>query len=734
MSSYFGVSSENLATSFNSAVQNCSLYNLSNMHYALQLDGQQSYGISFIASERIAILCNQVASISPAWISTVAKIVSLGGVFCAIGRFVLFELKGGVNEADSKLRDVAWNDVSDDFNEVTSGLWWAEKVENALIIVEQGFQNSDKLINVASLVSYVALCVLGHPIEGVSGLIGLGLVTLKRHAQLPATIDRYLQPIVNLAKVIYGFTQSTFILFRIVAVFNGLERVYSLLPSSELGRSILPAKIINPLHGLHCYERLTQSYQELIVAQRRKWIADSGLGAERFSIIPTYVHADRVNEVLPPDYLSQMDDVDINQIFNDLDAAIERLKTDTQEWRKDTETCQWQTWAQVWETAQTSPSEGGGVVYKSGYEMLKIAATSGKVADVLPPDVGLFQKVIKALAHSILHDEENLKAKLIDFERIGKQCAERWTSEVQFLLSPNTKDLGWAVHNELAKLRGSILQGVIHDFGQGKITTGDYYIDAQLSNPDDKTLKFLGALKPLMALTGGVNGTHVLNSFHDAFRPIFRTYEGEVNAQLHPYNLLGSLFQRFFALNEYIPKAIDFLKDPEKDPGGYILSYFYATIIGMQAASSHPASAQLSILPFAIYPALQAHFDEPERLVEHIYDAIYPQLVFDEKSGKFEERRKIQWESVQTWMNNFVTNLSASEDENLDPAVDFHDHYFEDIELGGNVEIKGSGKIVPTLTLEGVRLMLWDMGILKRHPKDQSLEYLYITNGRPQAR
>ncbi len=720
MSSYVGISSENLIVSFNSIVQNCSLYSLSNTQYALQLDGQQTYGISFIAAERIVILCQQLSPIAPAWISTAGAIVALAGTFSLVSQIIVSQMEGLCNEIKRSPEGISFRGWTK--HDLADYIWWFDKVKDLSRLIVQGFQNSDRLINVASLVSYAALCALGHPIEGVSGFVGMGLVTLKRNAQLPALVDHYLQPVVNMARIIYGFTQSTFFVFRIGSILSGLSQVYSILSTSWLAKSILPAKILNPLLGLHCYERLTQSYQELIVKQR-KWLTDSGLGAERFSIIPTYVHADRVNEVLPPDYLSQINDIDVNQIFNDLDAAIEKLKTDSREWRKDTVTDKWQTWAQAWEEAQSAPSEGGDVAYMSGYEMIKIAATTGRVADVLPPDVGLFQLVIKALAHSMLHDkdEDNLKTKLIDFQRIGKQCAERWTSEVQFLLNPNTKDLGWAVHNELAKMRGALLQGIMTSIIAGIKNAND------INNPE-----LSANIKTLLDITGGANGTHVLNSFHDAFRSIVRTYEGEVRAQLHPYSLWGSLFQMYFGLNEYVSGGISF--PDQSTPTSELLNIFgRGWLIGTSAAISHPASGQLTLLPYIIYPAFQQHFDKPESLVSCIYDAIYPQLVFDEKSRKFEERRKIQWESVQTWMNNFVTNLPDSEDENLDPAVDFQAHYFENIELGGNVDIKGSGKTVPTLTREGVRLMLWDMGILKRHPKE-NYDYIYKESGRPLER
>ncbi len=284
---------------------------------------------------------------------------------------------------------------------------------------------------------------------------------------------------------------------------------------------------------------------------------------------------------------------------------------------------------------------------------------------------------------------------------------ERWTSEVQFLLNPTTRDLQWGVHNELAKMRGGHLQSVLAKLQNGDI---DYFLPFEVTEnyrkgDEYKTIKdaFNKLLTPLFEMAGSANGTHVLNCFHDAFRHIFRTYEGEVRSTIHPYSLFGSMFQKYCCQDRYIADAMN----PEvfmEDCKSMIYAYFNTSVISTRALMSHEASGQLSSLGYLIYGGIGRHFEKPEELVERIYDAIYPELVPLE-NGTVDLKRTIQWESIAEWIGTFIEKLPTSDDEDFDPSTDFYQKHVKKMNLADTA--------APYLTKEGVRLMLWDMGILE---------------------
>lgn len=619
------------------------LYGHAKEQRALELDGKQVVSLSFVAAARLAILRNQIAPIAPLYHSKIEIMVMLTGLFTGVSEWVACSIQMWAKE-----------------HKVQKILWLGNQIEKVSYLLAQGFQVSDRIIEIASLGSYVALCALGFPVQGAIGLSGLLLVELKRHSLLPMLVDRYLENCLRVASLIYSFTQPMFWVLRALNIYSDLSFVFQSISDYTTHATWMPLAIRDPFYNLHQHEPINKvSY---LMNQDRLMFAP-------FRVNPTYVHAPEVADILPPDYLHELDAVPMEQVFADLEAAIQGLRGPD----GDPE------WALQWAALQAAPAEGS-VHGVSGYQKLKIAALTGRVEDQLPPNVEEFQRFIKALAHSMLQDPRYLKSRLLDLERIGKQCVERWTSEVQFLFCPKTKNLRWAVHNLLAKMRGIHLQETLLEIGE--------------SMKEER-------YDSLFKIAGGDTSIHVLNAYHAGFRSIFRTYEGEIQAKIRPYGIIESLFRRYVLLNSYIPKYMDGANLTFK---GFLNNW----AIGVIAADSNPATLVFGgAMPLLMYSKIGKHFKNSEVLVEAVYEAIYPQLLpREDVPGEVEVRREIQWEGVTTWAATFAEKLEgALEHEDQDAPTVFYLRYVKNVELGG--------KQVPYLNKEGVRLMLWDLGILK---------------------
>src|SRR5262249_4032247 len=155
-------------------VQTGTLYSLGSFQYTHQLDGKQPVMVTIAAMQRLDILRVQLSLIGSPWISPIGKAISYIGTGSCL--FFLFK---------EPLLKLARRCKID---------WLAKHVDQlADFVVRQMNSYSDRLVGVASITSYLALCILGFPVQGGMGLVGLALLELKKRQCLPEVIDRCLK-------------------------------------------------------------------------------------------------------------------------------------------------------------------------------------------------------------------------------------------------------------------------------------------------------------------------------------------------------------------------------------------------------------------------------------------------------------------------------------------------------------------------------------------------------------
>lgn len=302
-------------------------------------------------------------------------------------------------------------------------------------------------------------------------------------------------------------------------------------------------------------------------------------------------------------------------------------------------------------------------IEKNGLNDLKTCAISGRGAEKMPNDVELFQKVIKALVDSIMNDDLNFKLKVKELAEIGNSCHEGWTRDVTAMLAPETKRIEWAVHNILAKMRGGIVKEAITDF------------NANMNN--------FSALNLDMA--GGSNNIHITNAIEVAYWHRLRTFEGELYMQLNPPMPTTSLFLRHVVLGDNTAE----IKTIEN---------LYMALVMQQV---HLGLAVCGGMIPLIQRDITRAFTDPKRIIDIVNDAITPYYV-EGPDGRPEERRLISRDAVQAWMADIAKRRNIEMD---DP--DQIDRW-----LKVNEEARTFGHTSYQLTLESVKLLLWDMGIL----------------------
>jgi len=298
-------------------------------------------------------------------------------------------------------------------------------------------------------------------------------------------------------------------------------------------------------------------------------------------------------------------------------------------------------------------------IEKKGFDKLRQGAVTGRVENNLPNNVEFFQKLVKALVESILKDEDNFELKIRELAKIGNNCIEGWSREVAAMLQPKTKDLAWAVHYALAKRREAVVQNTLTNL-QGKL----------------KELIGIG----FENIAGGANGVHLLNGVQAASYNRTRTLSGNLYFEMHRPHPIEALLLRFWLSQQ-----------PDEASPGSDLMYFSAKL-----AVTHPAMVTgAQIIWEELERDFDNYFDDPENLVNEIYDAIKPQYI--QSGGQLEARREIIWEGAQKWQSD--------RSEKID---------FLDDTLKNNPKwLETDTQNKTTLTKAAIRVLLTDFGILQ---------------------
>jgi hypothetical protein len=281
----------------------------------------------------------------------------------------------------------------------------------------------------------------------------------------------------------------------------------------------------------------------------------------------------------------------------------------------------------------------------------------GYFEDVSPPNFEQFQRVMKALFASFLNDEESSEAKIRELANLGNSCTEGWTREINYLLKPITKNWKWCVHHHLARLRQEILQKCILDWDQ-----------------EQRTLN----------LAGNNNNIHLLNVINLAFWPRMRTYSAELLKALNGFGFLDIFFINY--------------NSQAREEKLSVLEYLSMIIRGLRY---DPAmSIALNSLGVDFLEEMIKQFNiqhSEEALVQHIYNCIY--------------EREIEWDIIVRWQQDFSNRYGINIFEKDECMGDFRKiDFFQEVEVFNEKTKKSENHFF--LTKKGVKLLLWDLGVI----------------------
>lgn len=314
-------------------------------------------------------------------------------------------------------------------------------------------------------------------------------------------------------------------------------------------------------------------------------------------------------------------------------------------------------------------------ILTAGLKKLRKGILEGRIEDQIPDNFELFRKTMYALIESILADPVDFKKRIMDLAEVGDNCVERWTSETCSLFDPQTTDFRWAVHYALSKWRGNTIAETL-------------------------------CKQP--SIEGGTNGVHLQNQFQRATLRYFRTFQGLYDVELRslslPEILSAILFpKKVFKINLKINKALH--------------EHFQANVLALILTTGFINSQMISrIKSFskAVAEAVYEHFQNPEAMVEFLYQAIKPRLEPDHEN-RLVSKRDIPLEAIRNWQ--------AAMSEKY-PNEDFSSPEYTKQDDAGEWY----------LTKRAIYFLLWDMGILDVSMKttlDKHLVGQEIRSNRP---
>lgn len=309
---------------------------------------------------------------------------------------------------------------------------------------------------------------------------------------------------------------------------------------------------------------------------------------------------------------------------------------------------------------------------RKGLDQLRTGAILGRVRDQTPTDVEKFKLVLKVYVHTILKDQnkDNFAANLLELAEEGNACVDGWTRNITAKLAPQTNEADWAVHHVLAKMRGEILKEKV----------------LQYSNRKFKNM-------PWLELVGKANNTHLNNAVQGALWHRLRTYEGELNRQLRQPSPLSALFLRKVIMNQN-HEAGDKLSWVERFYREDVMIDYHPAMLNIVSL------VQTMIMLIEIEPAVFKDSMNVHRLVHTIYEAIKPAYV-QAQDNRMEARREIAWEAIRLWIGDLSERVEGNFPE--PGSEEYYKKWVERNELGHE-----------WLSESGVRLLLWDLGILRQ--------------------
>jgi hypothetical protein len=620
-------------------------YTMSNTTLAMQKDLKQSLAIGFFAAERIAVLVEQMklhtSSLDFKFRWAPYTLGILAGVALPLSQKHLAKHPNPTTPAEKILNKTC-------------------KLIKALGTVSYKIlQHTDKLINVACFVNAIALIALGFPMAGSIALFGLFILLLKRRLLLPASVERVMEPILLVAGIATTITMPMHLFFKVLNIVIYAISASTMIANSKRVRARLPARFKNPFHNKH----VIPPEEAVFAAELAKTddYKDYDFIQNRFHINTSHIYSDEVGKILPTELDQSLNAVSATTLFN-------QLRTDIQ---------------------------AAGIILDQdaldGLRNLETCATTGSVADVSPPNITLFQKILKALLQAVLADKQNFGIKVPELANVGNSCVEGWTRDITSILSPSTNEVRWAVHNVLSKRRGEIIKE--------EVRKNNTHI-------------------PVLDLAGGSNDVHTTNAVQGALWHRYRPYEAELFYQLNQPSALRVTFIRNVLIKNIAKsKLLDVNSqnnansnllhaNSKKIPT--LIEHFYRSIAAAEvhpALATSPAGGLLGIMIGKIEPSVTKAIADADKTVDAIYDAIKAEYApLPDPEGKFHPKRTIDWNiAVLPWIGSFAERQSI-----------------ELCDINGNFDptwVAFDAKKQPYLTKAGVRLLLWDLGVLSMTPE-----------------
>lgn len=391
---------------------NITQYALSDQAVAYQKDGKQTAFLSVAACARISVLSEQLTPL----VSPLETEALIGRLFLACMGL------GCLSIANLSLAPRGISKIKNErLHHFIDSLLKASTAGSYKIL-----QNSNRLIDGACFVSYVALISLGFPVNGGLGLAGLCLMALKRGQKIPPLVERYLTiitPFLSLGSVFFLSTSS---LFKWVKI---LELACTLLSSSQF------KLFLNSLSGRQDSLSLPGKYEPKGLELTKELIEGGNFDEKRFKINETYIYAPEVSQILSKEDDSALDQIEISTLIADIRSLIVQRKI------------------------VLSKRE------KEGFDKITKGAIKGNGDDSMPTDVEKFKKIMKALLYSIKNDQINFELRVKELAEVGHSCVTGWTKDVVALLHPKTSNLRWAVHHSFSILRGEKIKEALRKLG-----------------------------------------------------------------------------------------------------------------------------------------------------------------------------------------------------------------------------------------------------------------------------
>ena len=364
-------------------------------------------------------------------------------------------------------------------------------------------------MNVACIATYVAFIALGAPVAGGTGLAMMALLAIKRSSNLPASIEKYLNPLfellhiaslVNLPLSLFNLPLKIILTIELFSYINKLSpSAFLLLQNYKLDRWI-PQGLKENLPGTW---ELAEGHEHAAVPT-----------LDHLTINSTFIYAKEIGQILPEE---QQDPRTSEELFTALEQRIEQ------------------------EGIQISDNR------REGLSKLKRGLLQGFYQDRIPSNLEGFTKVMRAFLVSLSQNRVDFGAQMQDFADIGNNCIDGWTRDINLLLRPETGNIRWSVHHQLSKDRSSLLESGLVKFCH----------TIARENADGATI---------IHLIGGGNNIHLHQMLARSLRHVMRPYQAEVEHTLHPPSLTNRLFVKYFLPSvKNFEESTPFAFDPDLD-------------------------------------------------------------------------------------------------------------------------------------------------------------------------